>query len=132
MCASKTVYAMLEECSRSMAGTFSRQEILTWFGRHYPDARESTISAHIQATTSNATNRGQHHPFLAARQGRSQGSSLGSQRLLEVHTTDGPIVVRLDTEVELPSINSEIVLVFSPNDVVFFPSQVDPTEMRNP
>ncbi len=67
MSASKTVYAMLEECSRSMAGTFSQQDILTWFGRHYPDARESTISAHIQATTSNATNREQHHPSLAAR-----------------------------------------------------------------
>ncbi len=66
MSASKTVYAMLEECSRSMAGTFSQQEILSWFRRHYPDARESTISAHIQATTSNAPNREQNHPSFAA------------------------------------------------------------------
>lgn len=64
---SKTVSVMLEECSRELSGTFTRSSILGWFRRHYPQVRESTISAHIQAMTSNATNREQNHPFLASR-----------------------------------------------------------------
>ncbi len=85
MSASKTVYAMLEECSRSMADTFSQQEILSWFRRRYPDARESTIRAHIQATTSNAPNREQHHPSLAARRPLFDRISHGVYR---VHQTN--------------------------------------------
>jgi hypothetical protein len=58
---------MLAECAASLSGTFGRQEIVSWFRRHYPDVKESTLSAHIQAYTSNATNREGNHPGLAGR-----------------------------------------------------------------
>jgi len=62
-----TVAQKLEECAASMSGTFTRQEILSWFRRHYPDVPESTIGAHIQAMTSNASNRERNSPGLGSK-----------------------------------------------------------------
>lgn len=61
-----TVEQMLRQCADSMSGTFTRQEIVSWFRRHHPDVKESTLAAHIQALTSNAPNRERNHPHLAA------------------------------------------------------------------
>jgi hypothetical protein len=51
-----------------MSGTFSRQEIYSWFRRHHPEVKESSLSAHIQALTSNAPNRERNHPHYGVRQ----------------------------------------------------------------
>lgn len=67
MSAGLTISQMLHECARSMTGTFSRQEIYSWFRRHHPEVRESSLSAHIQAYTSNATNREKNHPGYGGR-----------------------------------------------------------------
>lgn len=86
MTGTKTVYAMLEECSRSMSGTFTRQEILSWFRRHHPNVPESTVGAHIQAMTSNATNRERNSPVIGAREPLFDRVSHG---LYRVHQADG-------------------------------------------
>lgn len=85
----KTVYAMLEECSRSMSGTFTRQQILSWFRRHYPHVPESTIGAHIQAMTSNATNRERNSPVIGAREPLFDRVGHG---LYRVHQPDAVVV----------------------------------------
>lgn len=54
---------MLEECVGQLDEPFRRSEIIGWFRRHYPQVKESTLAAHIQAATSNATNRAQNHPY---------------------------------------------------------------------
>lgn len=67
MSQSTTVYSVLEECSRSLSGTFTQGDILIWVRDHYPDVREATLRAHVQALTSNATNRERNHPHLGSR-----------------------------------------------------------------
>jgi hypothetical protein len=52
-----TVWSLLEECVGQLDQPFGRSEIVGWFRRHHPDVKESTLAAHIQAATSNATNR---------------------------------------------------------------------------
>jgi hypothetical protein len=81
---------MLEECSRSLSGTFGRQEILSWFRRHYPNVPESTVSAHIQAFTSNATNRDLNHPGFAGRTPFFERVSHGEYRLFQGDVADTP------------------------------------------
>ncbi len=66
MSRSKTVLEMFEECAASMSGTFSRQEVLSWFRRHYPEVPESTLGAYIQALTSNAHNRERNAPWVGS------------------------------------------------------------------
>lgn len=62
-----TVYSILRDCSRSLSGTFTQRDILIWVRRNYPDVREPTLRAHVQALTSNATNRERNHPLLGSR-----------------------------------------------------------------
>lgn len=63
----KTVYSVLQECSRDLSGLFTQRDILLWVWERYPDVRESTLRAHVQALTSNATHRERNHPGLGSR-----------------------------------------------------------------
>ena len=85
-----TVEKMLAECARSMSGTFSKQEIVSWFRRHYPQVKESTLGAHIQALTSNAPNRERNHPHLASHTPLFDRVGYG---LYQVHQPSGPQAV---------------------------------------
>lgn len=58
-----TVWSMLEECVSQLDEPFRRSEIIGWFRRHHPGVNESTLAAHIQAATANATNRAQNNPL---------------------------------------------------------------------
>lgn len=58
---------MLEECVSQLDEPFRKSEIVGWFRRHYPDVKESTLTAHVQAATANAANRAQNHPYLGSR-----------------------------------------------------------------
>jgi hypothetical protein len=58
-----TVWSMLQECIGQLDEPFRRSEILGWFRRHHPDVKESTLAAHVQAATANATNRAQNNPL---------------------------------------------------------------------
>lgn len=62
-----TVWEMLAECVRQLDEPFRRSEIVGWFRRHYPEVKESTLAAHIQAATANATNRERNLPGLGRR-----------------------------------------------------------------
>jgi hypothetical protein len=56
-----TVWSMLEECIAQLDEPFRRSEVLGWFRRHYPDVKETTLGAHIQAATANALNRAENN-----------------------------------------------------------------------
>jgi hypothetical protein len=58
---------MLAECVGQLDEPFRRSEVVGWFRRHYPEVKESTLAAHIQAATANAGNRARNHPHLAGR-----------------------------------------------------------------
>jgi hypothetical protein len=58
-----TVWSMLEKCISQLDEPFRRSEITGWFRRHHPEVNESTLAAHIQAATANATNRAQNTPL---------------------------------------------------------------------
>src|SRR5213592_1446875 len=58
-----TVWSMLEECISQLDEPFRRSEIIGWFRRHHPEVNESTLAAHIQAATANATNRARNNPL---------------------------------------------------------------------
>ena len=58
---------MLAECVGQLDEPFRRSEIIGWFRRHYPEVKESTVAAHVQAATANAENRDRNHPHLAKR-----------------------------------------------------------------
>jgi hypothetical protein len=58
-----TVWSLLEECISQLDEPFRRSEIIGWFRRHHPGVNESTLAAHIQAATANATNRAQNNPL---------------------------------------------------------------------
>jgi hypothetical protein len=62
-----SVWSMLAECVGQLDEPFRRSEIIGWFRRHYPQVKEPTLAAHIQAATANAGNRAQNHPYLARR-----------------------------------------------------------------
>lgn len=53
----KTIWDKLAECVSTLNEPFSRQEIVSWFRRHYPDVNEQSLSPHIQFATSNAPER---------------------------------------------------------------------------
>ena len=63
-----SVWSLLAECADQLDEPFQRSQIVGWFRRHHPEVLESTLAAHIQAATGNATNRAQNHPNLASRQ----------------------------------------------------------------
>lgn len=56
-----TVWSVLEECLGQLDEPFRRSEIVGWFRRHHPEVKESTLGAHIQAATDNATNRARNN-----------------------------------------------------------------------
>jgi hypothetical protein len=58
-----TVWSMLEECVAQLDEPFRRSEIVGWFRRHYPDVKETTLGAHIQAASANALNRAENNPL---------------------------------------------------------------------
>jgi hypothetical protein len=58
---------MLEECVSKLDEPFRKSEIVGWFRRHYPDVKESTLTAHVQAATANAPNRAENHPYHGSR-----------------------------------------------------------------
>lgn len=60
-----TVWSLLEECTDQLAEPFRRSDIIGWFRRHHPEINETTLAAHIQAATANATNRAQNNPLGA-------------------------------------------------------------------
>lgn len=62
-----TVWEMLAECVRQLDEPFRRSEIVGWFRRHHPEVGESTLGAHIQGATANATNRARNHPGVGKR-----------------------------------------------------------------
>jgi hypothetical protein len=62
-----SVWSMLEECVSQLDEPFRKSEIVGWFRRHYPDVKESTLTAHVQAATANAPNRAQNHPYHGSR-----------------------------------------------------------------
>ena len=51
------MWSILEECVGLLDEPFRRSEIIGWFRRHHPEVKETTLAAHIQAATANATNR---------------------------------------------------------------------------
>ncbi|HEX6524777.1 MAG TPA: hypothetical protein VF070_32945, partial [Streptosporangiaceae bacterium] len=61
-----SVWSMLEECVSQLDEPFRKSEIVGWFRRHYPEVKESTLAAHVQAATANAANRAQNHPYLGS------------------------------------------------------------------
>lgn len=60
-----TVWSLLEECVSQLDEPFRRSEIVGWFRRHRPEVNETTLAAHIQAATANATNRAQNNALGA-------------------------------------------------------------------
>lgn len=58
-----TIWDQLGECVETLSEPFSAQEILSWFRRHYPTTKESSLRAHIQAATSNAGGEGRPAAF---------------------------------------------------------------------
>lgn len=50
-----TIWDRLEECVQYLTEPFRASEIVGWFRRHYPDVKELSLRAHIQAATSNAS-----------------------------------------------------------------------------
>ena len=47
----RPVSELLDECARSLAEPFSRQDILAWFRRHHPDVPPNTVGARIFGLT---------------------------------------------------------------------------------
>ena len=62
-----TIAAMLAEAAAALPEPFSAAQISRWFRDHYPAVKETSLRAHIQALTGNATNRLQNAPVLGAR-----------------------------------------------------------------
>lgn len=92
-----TVYSALQECSKSLSGTFTQRDILLWIRDHYPNVRESTLRAHVQALTSNATNREQNHPGLGSRPPLFDRVSHGVYRVHEEQSANEQSSVVHDT-----------------------------------
>lgn len=54
----RTIYRLMSESVAALPEPFTRQEILSWFRRHYPAVNPATVCAHIQFATSNPKDRG--------------------------------------------------------------------------
>ncbi len=93
---SMSVWSRLAECADQLDEPFRRSEIVGWFRRHYPEVRESTLGAHIQAATGNAANRARNHPGLAGR----------APLLLRV---DHGLYVRADRSRPVPEVQKQAV-----------------------
>lgn len=53
-----TIWARLDECVASLSEPFTAAEIMSWFRRHHPDVKETSIRAHIQSANSTSPDRG--------------------------------------------------------------------------
>ena len=62
-----TVADLVSDAARSLREPFRASDVLTWFKTNAPGIKESSIRAHIQALTGNATNRLENHPVVGAR-----------------------------------------------------------------
>lgn len=49
-----TIWQMLAEAVSALPEPFTRQQVLGWFSRHYPEVNPASIGTHLQAATSNA------------------------------------------------------------------------------
>jgi hypothetical protein len=56
-----TVWSMLDECVAQLDQPFRRTDIVAWFRQHYPEVRESTLGAHIQAAIETPASRAADH-----------------------------------------------------------------------
>ncbi|WP_156996831.1 DUF7669 domain-containing protein [Knoellia aerolata] len=54
----ETIWARLDECVQSLTEPFTAAEIMSWFRRHYPDVKETSLRAHIQSANSTSPDRG--------------------------------------------------------------------------
>lgn len=52
---SATIWQLLEECTQRLTPPFRASEIIGYFRRHHPEVNESSLRAHIQVATSNAS-----------------------------------------------------------------------------
>ncbi len=50
----RPVRELLADCVHTLLAPFTRQDVLTWFGRHYPLVKASTISTHLAGLTEGA------------------------------------------------------------------------------
>lgn len=62
-----TIAATLAEAAAALPEPFSAAQILRWVRDHYPGVKETSLRAHIQALTGNATNRVQNAPAFRTR-----------------------------------------------------------------
>lgn len=62
-----TIADLVAQAAQDMDEPFQARDILAWFETHAPGIKQSSIRAHIQALTGNATNRQDNHPVLGAR-----------------------------------------------------------------
>lgn len=53
-----SIWARLAECVASLSEPFTAAEIMSWFRRHHPDVKETSIRAHIQSANSTSPDRG--------------------------------------------------------------------------
>lgn len=62
-----TIAELLARAARDLDEPFRAGEILDWFRAHAPSTKQTSIRAHIQALTGNATNRLENAPVIGAR-----------------------------------------------------------------
>jgi uncharacterized HhH-GPD family protein len=49
-----TIWQLLDEATRLLPQPFTRADVLAWFAEHHPELHPPSVSAHLQAATSNA------------------------------------------------------------------------------
>lgn len=54
----ESIWARLDECVQSLSEPFTAAEIMSWFRRHHPEVKETSIRAHIQSANSTSPDRG--------------------------------------------------------------------------
>lgn len=62
-----TIAALVAQAARDLDEPFRARDILAWFATHAPEIKQTSIRAHIQALTGNATNRLDNAPVIGAR-----------------------------------------------------------------
>jgi hypothetical protein len=63
----KPVRELLADCVRDLRSPFTRQDVLAWFGEHYPRVKATTISTHLAGLTEGPRtnpNLAQHPPLV--------------------------------------------------------------------
>lgn len=63
----RPVSELLDECARSLPEPFTRQEILAWFRRNYPDVPPNTVGARIFGLTESDAPSRDHYQFGGVR-----------------------------------------------------------------